>query len=123
MRPNPLKKDSFSHIRCRTKIYVENTPWLNSLQVALLTQMEIRDILARNLKHYRQLLDLSQEELAHRAQIDRTYVSSLERSIYGATIDVVARLAVVLGVTTADLLTQTPATDSAKPRPAEPGGL
>jgi transcriptional regulator with XRE-family HTH domain len=85
--------------------------------------MEIRDILAQNLKRYRQALDLSQEELAHRAQIDRTYVSSLERSVYGATIDVVDRLAVVLGVTTADLLTQAAATNSTKPRPAEPGGL
>jgi DNA-binding XRE family transcriptional regulator len=123
MRPNPLKKDSFRHIRRRTKIYVENTPWLNSLQVALLAQMEIRDILARNLKHYRQVLDLSQEELAHRADVDRTYVSSLERCIYGATIDVVDRLAVVLGVTTADLLTPSAATDSTKSRPAEPGGV
>jgi ribosome-binding protein aMBF1 (putative translation factor) len=123
MRPNPLKKDSFRHIRCLTKVYVENTPWLNSLQAALLILMEIRDILARNLKRYRQALDLSQEELAHRAQIDRTYVSSLERSVYGATIDVVDRLAVVLGVTTAGLLTLSAATDSTKPRPAEPGGV
>lgn len=95
---------------------------MNSLQAALLAQMEIRDILARNLKHYRQMLDLSQEELAHRADVDRTYVSSLERCIYGATIDVIDRLAVVLGVTAADLLTPPAATDSTKPRPAEPDG-
>lgn len=122
MRPNQLKKDSFEHLGRRTKAYVENTPWLNSLQAALLAQMEIRDILAQNLKHHRQLLDLSQEELAHRADVDRTYVSSLERCIYGATIDVVDRLAVVLGVTTADLLTPPAATDSTEPRPAKPGG-
>ena len=46
----------------------------------------------------------SQEELAHRAEMDRTYVSSLERCIYAASIDVVDRLARVLGVEAADLL-------------------
>jgi transcriptional regulator with XRE-family HTH domain len=39
------------------------------------------------------------------ADIDRTYISSLERSVYAAGIDVVERLAKALGVTTADLLT------------------
>ncbi len=66
--------------------------------------MEIRDILAHNLKHYRKVRGLSQEELAHRADIDRTYISALERKIYAASIDVVERLALVLSVTTADLL-------------------
>lgn len=47
---------------------------------------------------------LSQEELAHRANIHRTYVSSLERCQYSATIDLVDSLAVVLGVETPDLL-------------------
>jgi transcriptional regulator with XRE-family HTH domain len=42
--------------------------------------------------------------LAHRAGIDRTYVSSLERSVYAAGIDVVDRIARVLGVEAADLL-------------------
>ncbi len=47
---------------------------------------------------------MSQEELAHRADIDRTYISSLERLQYGATIDVVERLAGVLEVPTFELL-------------------
>lgn len=66
--------------------------------------MEIREILAANLRRYRLAAGLSQEELAHRAQIDRTYVSSLERCVYAASIDVVDRLAKELGVTAADLL-------------------
>lgn len=66
--------------------------------------MEIRDVLALNLKHYRAAAGLSQEELAHRAEIDRTYISSLERSIYGATIDMLDKIAKVLGVEAADLL-------------------
>ena len=66
--------------------------------------MEIRAILAQNLKRYRKAQGLSQEELAHRAGIDRTYVSSLERSVYAAGIDVVDRLAKVLGLEAEDLL-------------------
>jgi transcriptional regulator with XRE-family HTH domain len=66
--------------------------------------MEIRQVFALNLKRLRQELDLSQEELAHRAALDRTYVSSLERSVYNASIDVVDRIANVLGVEAADML-------------------
>ena len=66
--------------------------------------MDIRDVLALNLRELRQAKGLSQEELAHQAEIDRTYVSALERSVYAAGIDVVDRLARVLGVEAADLL-------------------
>ncbi|MGB7374159.1 helix-turn-helix domain-containing protein, partial [Pontixanthobacter sp.] len=41
--------------------------------------MTLRETFAANLRRYRKAVGLSQEELAHRAQIDRTYVSSLER--------------------------------------------
>jgi transcriptional regulator with XRE-family HTH domain len=74
--------------------------------------MNIRDVLALNLRKLRRVKGLSQEELAHRAKIDRTYISALERSLYAAGIDVVDRLARALGVEAADLLT----------RPTAPGG-
>jgi len=83
---------------------VENTPWKNSLQDHVFSGMDIRDVLARNLKRHRLAKGLSQEELAHRANIDRTYISSLERSVYAAGIDVVDRLAKELGLEAADLL-------------------
>lgn len=41
--------------------------------------------------------------MAHRVGIDRTYVSALERCIYSASIDMVARLAEELGIDPADL--------------------
>jgi transcriptional regulator with XRE-family HTH domain len=66
--------------------------------------MEIREIFARNLRTLRQAKGLSQEELAHRAGIDRTYISALERNVYNASIDVVDRLAEALGVEAAELL-------------------
>ena len=70
--------------------------------------MEIKEVFAQNLRAARQQKGLSQEELAHRAQIDRTYISSLERSIYNASIDVVERLAIALEIQAADLLRRPP---------------
>lgn len=66
--------------------------------------MQIRDILARNIKRVRLERGLSQEELAHHADIDRTYVNALERRVYAASIDVVGRIAKGLNVEPAALL-------------------
>ena len=66
--------------------------------------METRAILARNLRELRKARGLSQEELAHLADLDRTYISALERKVYSATIDVLDRLAKELGVEASDLI-------------------
>lgn len=66
--------------------------------------MTIREIFARNLRVLRHARGLSQEKLAHLASIDRTYVSSLERSLYSPTIDMVATLAMILEIPPEDLL-------------------
>lgn len=81
--------------------------------------MEIREIFARNLRAARRAKGLSQEELAHRADLDRTYISSLERRIYSATIDVVDRLASVLGMEASDLLQRSAETQ--EPPSLDPG--
>ena len=80
--------------------------------------MEIREVLALNLRKHRRAQGLSQEELAHRADIDRTYISALERSLYAAGIDVVDRLARVLGLEAADLL-QRPSTSARRHKSSE----
>ncbi|MEZ5954052.1 MAG: helix-turn-helix transcriptional regulator [Hyphomonas sp.] len=66
--------------------------------------MDIREIFAFNLKAFRRAKRLSQEELAHLAGIDRTYVSLLERRVYSASIDVVQQLATALNVEADELL-------------------
>lgn len=66
--------------------------------------MQIREVFARNLRRQRHAKGLSQEALAHEAGIDRTYVSSLERCVYSASIDTVAMLAKVLDVEPDELL-------------------
>jgi transcriptional regulator with XRE-family HTH domain len=63
--------------------------------------MDIREVFALNLRRARNAKGLSQEGLAHEADVDRTYVSALERSKYSATIDMVDKLAKASGVTRA----------------------
>jgi len=82
--------------------------------------MNIREIFASNLRRLRQQRGFSQEELAHRANIHRTYVSSLERCQYAATIDMVDSLATILGVEAADLLK--PKAGSRRDNPEDPRG-
>jgi transcriptional regulator with XRE-family HTH domain len=66
--------------------------------------MHIREVFARNLRRVRHERGLSQEALAHDAGIDRTYISALERGVYGATIDMIGKLAHVLRVEPGTLL-------------------
>jgi transcriptional regulator with XRE-family HTH domain len=74
--------------------------------------MEIREILAANLKRLRKAKGLSQEELAHQVGIDRTYVSALERRVYAASIDLVERLAKALQVDTQTLMSPPPESET-----------
>jgi len=54
----------------------------------------------------RQSADLSQEELADRAAIHRTYVSQVERGLKSPTIVVLFRLAKALNTTPSKILKQ-----------------
>lgn len=68
--------------------------------------MKSREALARNLRRLRQERGMSQEDLADKAGLDRTYISSLERCRYGATVDVLGKLAKALGCDAPDLLSR-----------------
>jgi len=60
--------------------------------------MKLREIFGSNLRRIRQERGLSQEALAADAEIDRTYVSALERGVYSASLDMIEKLAAVLSV-------------------------
>jgi transcriptional regulator with XRE-family HTH domain len=66
--------------------------------------MSLREIFAGNLRKYRLEAGLSQEALAAEAEIDRTYVSALERSVYSASLDMIEKLAGVMRVEPSRLL-------------------
>lgn len=64
--------------------------------------MNGRALLAWNLRRLRAARGISQERLAADTGIDRAYVSEIEREQGNATVDLLDRLADVLGVTVAE---------------------
>ena len=80
----------------KPEVYSEYTPWLYTLQPGLVAIMALRDVFAVNLKALRQAKGLTQETLAGLAEIDRTYVSLLERCEYSASLDLIEKLAEAL---------------------------
>ncbi len=64
----------------------------------------IIEIVAANVRRARKQAGLSQEQLAHEAGVDRTYVSQVERRKRNVTITVLARLATALGTSPDRLL-------------------
>ena len=73
-------------------------PWL------LLLAMDLASLVGTNLRRLRVAAGLTQEELAHRGSIDRTYLSDIERGIRNPTVLVIRDLATVLGVHPATVL-------------------
>lgn len=61
-------------------------------------------ILAGNVKARRKELDLSQEKLALDTDIDRTYISGIERALRNPSLTLIIRLAERLKTTPAALL-------------------
>ncbi len=66
--------------------------------------MDIKAVVAANVRLYREQQKLSQEELAFRSDLHRTYVSGVERGIRNPTVVVLAKLAKALGVQPSKLL-------------------
>jgi ribosome-binding protein aMBF1 (putative translation factor) len=73
--------------------------------------MELRKILAQNMRAYRRAKKVSQEKLADMCGLHRTYVGSVERSERNITIGSLSVLAKALGVSVAELLTGKPGSD------------
>lgn len=65
---------------------------------------DIREILAQNIKKYRAIAGLSQEELAAVCGLHRTYISDVERCARNISIDNVEKIAKAFNISVAELL-------------------
>jgi len=65
----------------------------------------LTSVLAANLRSYRGKMQLSQEALAERCGLHRTYVGSVERGERNVTLSSIEVLARALGVSVPELLT------------------
>jgi transcriptional regulator with XRE-family HTH domain len=66
--------------------------------------LAIIGVVADNVRSLRKAAGLSQEELAHAAGVDRTYISQVERRQRNVTIVVLAKIAKALSVAPEKLL-------------------
>lgn len=74
--------------------------------------MDVVQLLGRNVRHYRKLRGLTQEQLALEVEMERSYVSDLERGTRNPSVRALGRLADVLAIEPHALLM--PASDPAK---------
>ena len=90
-------------VRC-----VDYIPWTVNPKEFTVAPMEKRmaqicKVLGGNVKALRLSHGLSQEELAFRADLDRTYISQIERGVSNPSILVLLKISVILGVEMVDL--------------------
>jgi transcriptional regulator with XRE-family HTH domain len=82
--------------------------------------MNARDLVAWNVRRIRVLRGISSETLAAESGVDRSYTSRLERGIANPSVDVLERIAKVLGVELAELFV-VPGPDAERPEPLAGG--
>ena len=70
----------------------------------MVSEHDILNIFGNNVRRFRRLLDISQEELAYRASLHRTYIGMIERAEKNITLINMQKIANALEVKIEDLL-------------------
>ena len=72
----------------------------------IMATIDLKTLLGMAIKTQRSSLGISQEELAHRADLHRTYVSDLERGVRNPSMDSIEKLARALKLSVSDLFAE-----------------
>jgi len=72
--------------------------------MANVIKSELVGIFARRMREQRALLEITQEEVAHRAKLDRTYISGCERGLRNPSLVSVEKIATALEISAHKLL-------------------
>jgi transcriptional regulator with XRE-family HTH domain len=91
---------------------VTHSPWILRRQKRTFVAVERGDLnraVAAIIRERRRELGLSQEELADRCHLDRTYISSIERGGRNLTLETLEKVIPHLGLSTAAFLNMTAA--------------
>ncbi len=94
--------------------FVDYIPWTVSTQLRILQSMNSRfemlcKSLGENVRAHRKNSGISQEEFAFQAELDRTYISQIERGIGNPSLLVLFKIATVLDLRVIDLFEEAPA--------------
>jgi transcriptional regulator with XRE-family HTH domain len=79
-----------------------------NLTVCTVDQNDLRRVFGTNLRRLRESRGFSQQDLASKAGVNRTYLSRLENSANYVGLEIIGKMASVLEVEPADLLRQPP---------------
>jgi transcriptional regulator with XRE-family HTH domain len=82
--------------------------------------MDVRQLVAWNLRRLRVANNISQDELALRAEVERAYVGHLERATKNPTIETLERLSNTLKAPICELFVEPPPGEK-QPRPLRAG--
>jgi transcriptional regulator with XRE-family HTH domain len=74
--------------------------------------MDLKEVMAINLRRLRHAKQMTQEELAESAGLSARYVGAIERADVSASVTVLGRIADALRVEATDLLRKVPPKDS-----------
>lgn len=76
--------------------------------VLIVKRMDLKEVMALNLRRVRHDKAMTQEELAARADLSARYVGSIERASVSASVTVLGRIADALGVSPCALICRSP---------------
>ncbi|AIC30109.1 XRE family transcriptional regulator protein (plasmid) [Rhizobium etli bv. mimosae str. IE4771] len=68
--------------------------------------MDLKEVMATNLRRIRHGKQLTQEELAHRTGLSMRHIGAIERAEMSATVTVLGQISEALGVEPAELVTK-----------------
>lgn len=71
--------------------------------------MDLKEVMAVNLRRLRHAKGMTQEELAERSGLSARYVGGIERADVSASVSVLGRIAEALGIEAVELIRATPA--------------
>jgi transcriptional regulator with XRE-family HTH domain len=69
--------------------------------------MDLKEVMATNLRRIRHVKKMTQEELADSAGLSVRYVGAIERADVSASVTVLGRIAEALGIEATDLIKRT----------------
>jgi ribosome-binding protein aMBF1 (putative translation factor) len=96
------RKVALLFVHCDTSSI--DTSATNRLNASVLHRQTILESFGQQIVEHRKALGISQEELAFRSDLDRTYVSGLERGVRNPSLTAVVKVAHGLGITPDKLL-------------------
>jgi DNA-binding Xre family transcriptional regulator len=88
----------------RVLIFVGLKRPVNSATDGFTWRIDLREVFAANLSRLCHAKELSQEDLAYEAGVNRTYMSKIEKGATWVGLEIIGKLAAVLEVEPAELL-------------------